>query len=304
MQSLEDMKIHDWTKGMPRKPQLKDFVTVVGSPEKTAEEIPSEYMDRYIHKMKTHCKREEDKFEVNMQLCYTVIHGQCTDDMLHELCCQKTYNAVKYKFDPIGLLELLQRISYNYQAQDFPLMAVAKAQEAIYIEWQSQSESYIDYFQMFRNKAVVLEAVGGSLVNDGVERYMTETLYADEYNNCSVDEKRDCNKKGREAMLATVYMMKADKGRYSKLLTDLHDDHLKGYAPYPINLADAQKLLLNYSSKNIQKTKDKRDDNSNASDLAFAQDGSGHGYTFTGKCFKCGKEGHRVLGIQIISGPV
>jgi hypothetical protein len=95
-------------------------------------------------------------------------------------------------------------------------------------------------------------------------------------------------------MLATVYIMKADKGRYSKLLTDLHDDHLKGYAPYPHNLADAQKLLLNYSSNNNkQKTKDKRDDNNDVSDLAFAQDGSGGGYTFTGKCYKCGKEGHR-----------
>jgi hypothetical protein len=77
MQSLEEMKIHDWTKGMPRKPQIKDFTTVVGSTEKVAEAIPSEYMDRYVHKMKTHCKRE-DKFEVDMQLCYTVIHGQCT----------------------------------------------------------------------------------------------------------------------------------------------------------------------------------------------------------------------------------
>jgi hypothetical protein len=30
MQSLEDMKMHDWTKGMPRKLILKDFDTVVG----------------------------------------------------------------------------------------------------------------------------------------------------------------------------------------------------------------------------------------------------------------------------------
>jgi hypothetical protein len=29
------------------------------------------------------------------------------------------------------------------------------------------------------------------------------------------------------------------------------------------------------------------------SDLAFAQDGNNNGYVFTGKCFKCGKEGHR-----------
>jgi hypothetical protein len=291
MQSLELMKIRDWTKGMPRKPMLADFNTLEGAVVVTAKDVPSEYMDRYIHKMKTHCKRE-DKFEVDMQLCYTVVHGQCTDDMLHELKCQKTYESIKSTFDPIGLLQLLQRISYNYQAQDFPLMAIVKAQEAMYSDKQSQSESNIDYLQTFKNKAVVLEAVGGNLVNDGVKRYMSESLYNKEYNNCTTDKKQECYKKGREAMLATVYMMKADKGRYSKLLTDLHDDHLKGYSPYSHNLTDAQKLLLNYSGNNKQKTKDKRDDN-DVSDLAFAQDGSGGGYTSTGKCFKCGKEGQR-----------
>ena len=149
-----------------------------------------------------------------------------------------------------------------------------------------------DNLQTFKNKATVLEAVGGSLVNEGVRRYMSQTLYNKEYKDCTIDEKHECNKKGKEAMLATVYMMKADKGRYLKLLTDLHDDHLKGYAPYPHNLADAQKLLLNYSSNNKQKAKEKRDDN-DVSDLAFAQDDSGGGYAFVGKCFKCGKEGHR-----------
>jgi hypothetical protein len=176
-------------------------------------------MDRYNHKMKTHCKRE-DKFEVDMQLCYTVKHGQCTEDLLHELKCQTTYELIKNSFDPIGLLHLLQRISYNYQAQDFPLMAIAEAQEAIYIERQLQTESSnIDYLQTFKNKAIVLEAVGGSLVNDGVKKYMAESLFKKEYTKCTTEEKKECTKKGREAMLATVYMMKADKGRYSKLLT-------------------------------------------------------------------------------------
>jgi hypothetical protein len=121
MQSFEEMKLHDWTKGMPKKPIATDFSRVIDKKIVPATEVPSEYMDRYIHKMKTHCKRE-DKFEVDMQLCYTVVHGQCTDDMLHELRCQKTYDSIKNSFDPIGLLGLLQCISYNYQAQDFPLM--------------------------------------------------------------------------------------------------------------------------------------------------------------------------------------
>ena len=299
MQSLEEMKLHDWTKDLPKKPLKSKFDVVVAATDDTpasiikATVIPSEHLDRYTHKMKTHCKRE-DKFEDDMQLCYTVIHGQCTDDMIHELKCQEKYEEVKVKFDPIGLLKLLQQIAYNYQAQDFPLMAIAKAQEAIYNERQAQSESNIDYLQTFKNKAVVLEAVGGNLVNLGVCKYMSEKIYNKLYADCSLVEKADCNKKGREAMMATVYMMKADKGRYSKLLTDLHDDHLKGYAPYPHNLADAQKLLLNYSSNNNkQKNGNKREESNDGSDLAFAQDGTGGGYKFTGKCYNCFKEGHR-----------
>jgi hypothetical protein len=77
------------------------------------------------------------------------------------------------------------------------------------------------------------------------------------------------------------------------LLTDLHDDHLKGYKPYPHDLADAQKLLLNYS-RNGKKAKEKRvDDNENVSDLAFAQESTGGGFVFNGECHRCGKTGHR-----------
>ena len=297
MKSLDDLVLHDWTKDMPKKPKKADFDTVIEATVDTAASIvkatsiPGENMDRYVHKMKTHCKRE-DKYEVDMTLCYTVVHGQCTDDMLHELKCQATYEKIRNDFDPIGLLKMLQRISYNYQAQDFPLMAIAKAQEAIFNEKQSQSESNIDYLQTFKNKAIVLEAVGGSIVNEGVRRYMAQALFDKEYKDCDLAEKAESNKKGREAMLATVFMMKADKGRYSKLLTDLHDDHLKGYTPYPLNLADAQKLLLNYSSNN-NKSKNKKNDDNDSSDLAFAQDGSSNDYKFTGKCFICYKEGHR-----------
>ena len=89
MQSLEEMELHDWTTGMPKKPILSDFDKEeeeasdsddddVDTKKKIvitkATVIPAEYMDRYNHKIKTHCKRE-DKFETDMQLCYTVIHS-------------------------------------------------------------------------------------------------------------------------------------------------------------------------------------------------------------------------------------
>jgi hypothetical protein len=58
---------------------------------------------------------------------------------------------------------------------------------------------------------------------------MATKLFGKELSTCTADEKVSCATKGREAMLATVFIMKADKGRYSKLLTDLHDAHLTGF---------------------------------------------------------------------------
>jgi hypothetical protein len=160
MMSIEEMRVHNWTATMPRRPIKADFDTSVNGVQTKATTVPQEHLDRYDYKMKSHCKKE-DKYEEDMKLSFTVVHGQCTDDMLHELKCQQGYENIKTDFDPVALLKLIQQISYNYQAQDFPLMAIAKAQEAIYVEKQSQTESNIDYLLTFKNRAaVVLEAVG------------------------------------------------------------------------------------------------------------------------------------------------
>jgi hypothetical protein len=100
MVSIEEMDLYDWSSAMPRRPLKEDFDTVKGSVT-TSIEIPQEHIDRYEYKMKSHCKRE-DKYEVDMRLSFTVVHGQCTDDMLHELKCQQSYDKVKSGFDTMG----------------------------------------------------------------------------------------------------------------------------------------------------------------------------------------------------------
>jgi hypothetical protein len=64
--------------------------------------------------MKSHCKKE-DKYEEDMKLSFTVVHGQCTDDMLHELKCQQSYERIRMDFDSVRLLKLIQQISYNWR---------------------------------------------------------------------------------------------------------------------------------------------------------------------------------------------
>lgn len=57
----------------------------------------------------------------------------------------------------------------------------------------------------------------------------------------------------------------------SPAMTEQRDTQTEGCAPYQHILADAQKLLLNNSTNNKQKTKGKQDDNNDVSGLVFAQ---------------------------------
>jgi hypothetical protein len=124
--SIDEMTPYTWL--LPTAPITSDFdemeadgVTV----KNKATVIPKEYTDRYNIKMKTMVKRE-DKYEDDMKLSYSLIIGQCNDEMKHELKSQKDYEVIRNTFDVIALLRLLQQISYNYKAQDFTLMSIAK----------------------------------------------------------------------------------------------------------------------------------------------------------------------------------
>jgi hypothetical protein len=127
--SIDEMSQFNWIP--PTAPILTDFDVMDndGVTVKTAAvKIPQAYTDRYNIKMKTMVKRE-DKYEDDMKLSYTLVMGQCNDEMKHELKTQREYELIRTSFDVIALLKLLQQISYNYKAQDFTLMSIAKAQE-------------------------------------------------------------------------------------------------------------------------------------------------------------------------------
>jgi hypothetical protein len=76
----EQLERHDWTATMPRKSIKTDYNTILGTVEHKALTVPQEHLDRYEYKMKSHCKKK-DKYEEDMKLSFTVVHGQCTDDM-------------------------------------------------------------------------------------------------------------------------------------------------------------------------------------------------------------------------------
>ena len=69
-----------------------------------------------------------------------------------------------------------------------------------------------------------------------------------DYVNLDPDQIRLVQAPAEEITLATIYLERANKSRYSKLVQKLENDHLLRQNNYPTTLAGAQKLLLNYQT--------------------------------------------------------
>ena len=67
---------------------------------------------------------------------FSVVVGQCIDAMKSKLEGDSTYEALGVSGDVIGMLNLIRKIAYDYEAQRYPFLAV-----------HSALNSYYDHFQ-------------------------------------------------------------------------------------------------------------------------------------------------------------
>eukprot|EP00957_Ditylum_brightwellii_P119355 9105599-Ditylum_brightwellii.AAC.1 len=62
----------------------------------------------------------------------------------------------------------------------------------------------------------------------------------------TAEQKNKALTEAKEAYFATALLASSNRGRYGKLLEELHNDHLKGDGRYPTTLVAAHKLLVNW----------------------------------------------------------
>jgi hypothetical protein len=103
--------------------------------------------------------------------------------------------------------------------------------------------------------------------------------------------------------MAYLYMENADKSKYGSLLTQLQTQFSLGNNQYPQTIADANNLLSNHkfdhASKNRQlMTRNESINENNVGEnpeLSFSQ--------LKGKCYCCGKTGHKSTSCRWKSKP-
>jgi hypothetical protein len=63
-----------------------------------------------------------------MQKMYSVAIGQCTNALRAKLESQDEFESVSRASDVIGLLRMIQDISFNFQSQKYDVLALMEAE--------------------------------------------------------------------------------------------------------------------------------------------------------------------------------
>jgi len=147
-----------------------------------------------------------------------------------------------------------------------------------------------EYFERVKNIVEVIKSIGGSLVDDmHLADELPQVQPAGGYTAQQYKIARETilNKK-----IAYGILVRADRGRYGKLIEEVENAYLKGNNDYPRTPTEAYNLLVNYQNYSVKKRTAIQE---GLDQVAFITDGkklkTGKEFPHI-KCFKCGKMGH------------
>jgi hypothetical protein len=150
-----------------------------------------------------------------------------------------------------------------------------------------------EYFERVKNIVEVIKSLGSTLADD---MHLEDELPEREPRGGYMDEqKRLAKDRIHDKTIAYGLLVRADRGRYGKLIEEVENDFLKGHDDYPKTPTEAYNLLVNYWN---YMTVNNRNFNQGLDQVAFVTEGKrqrtdGDTIKFPHiKGFKCGQFGH------------
>ena len=119
----------------------------------TARKIWEEWIKQYM--------RREDTLAQNLKSAYALIYGQCSNTLCVKLESRPDYEGIKAAANPIGLLENIKTVMYQFQ--EYSPLALHEAKCCYYTFYQDKNTTCQQYYESFKNNADVLEYASGAL---------------------------------------------------------------------------------------------------------------------------------------------
>jgi hypothetical protein len=215
--------------------------------------------------------RDTREYQDNKAKVFVVILGQCTVAVLSWLENGQGLTDLEVDLDVIGLLGKLETMAFSTGGVQEPFVSLAYSLRRLTMMQQGTKEGVAKYYKRFKISADVLGGHWGDfhppkLVKNGV----TE-------------------EQAQDRLLARIFLMGADKGRFGSLLEEYNNSYVAGIDNYPKSLEATLTLLSNYqdSKSGLGKGLDGRDYGLGAN---FAQKGKKDLSKI--QCHSCKEYGH------------
>ena len=231
--------------------------------------------------------KRKQALEMNLSKAYSFIWDQCAKSLQNKIEARSDYISI-IKGNPINLLKAIKQQVLNYEESRYEMSIILEALKNMINVKQKEGETLQDYTKRFKTIAEVMEShIGGPIE---LTKCMSKMV---EFNLTDGESVVKCKTKAFEQFLAYTYMEGADKSKYGSLLSGLQTQYSLGNNQYPRTVSDANSVLSNHKFDNPNKIKYSAMKNETINDnkvdespeLSFSQ--------MNGKCYCCGKAGHK-----------
>ncbi len=289
-EALKDLKPVDTTLW---KPKL-EMSTLQDDKEKEQDQRQLDFQFQEDYKL---YKKRDVAYQLNLTKVHALLLGRCTKGMKERLKTRKDWDLQTSK-SPLELLKAIKEEAMNYQDHKYPPAIVLHALNNLMTCKQQHGESLQDYTSRFKSfRDVMISQMGGPLV-------VTKLVEAQPgYMSADPAKLKEAQGKAQKEFLAHMYLHNADHTKYGTLLTLLGTQYSLGNDQYPKTLTEATAVLSThefdptYKANNNKKSDTTKGTNTNGDssktdkakgdevNLSFAQ--------MEGKCYCCGKTGHK-----------
>ena len=171
----------------------------------------------------------------NMSAIFSIIWGQCSDDMKNKLKSTPGYSTTS-KEDCVWLLKKIKGISLKFDEKRNGFLSALDARNSFLSCAQEANQSNVDYRDELKSWADTIEFYGGAVA----ESHETVPAIGTDGYELRVNERK---KIAYDRTMGVTYMRKADTDRYGILVTAMANEYAKGRDEYPESLQAAFELL-------------------------------------------------------------
>ena len=237
---------------------------------------------KYQAELELWMKRKQ-AYALNRTKAYALLWEQCAKSMKNKIEARSDYSD-KIKGNPIELLKAIKEHALNYQEHRYSMEIIFDSIQLMINLKQKENESLQDYTKRFKTaQDVMVSHLGGPIY---LLKYMEQMPGYDANDD---DKVQACSDAAFKRFMAFTYLHNADQAKYGSLLKGLRTQMSLGQNQYPKTITEANNVLSNHrfdsGSSKKGKSSDDEDDKAEAPSLSFAQ--------LEGKCYCCGKPGHK-----------